>query len=451
MERSYADDSDNLGVPSRGWVEEENHSFDFFSPDDEDVVLRCVPKKRDDPSVLREAQPRHFFYDQDEYLGVPYYREKPQGIAYNPNTKPFVDNNIVGPYNPQSKLKKLNEQDVGTYWFPLQGPMDTILQIISFFFTDKKIDVSNPSFGEFVGYLFGSATYAHFNLLVYQREEDDQTGVRLRRLNGDAFLTTKTFRALHDELVKENLVFEESDPWNADIDDGGEFDSDLDIDEIAPLSDDEEEEEMLEFGILNLVETTPMPLQHLDLKNDPGLIDYWMDDLLENEYLDQRLHTLLMMAHNSENTENLELMLSHAEEKVFASIKKVMEEDSANLPMIRSCVRTLHNIICGKENVTISWDMVKMMCECLLTWSQSQETQPFSYARPVSNSSGIQTDLAVSLNKVVKTMSGDVPEEAKHSIEEIRTWLEDEGSFNLCHAEARDNLECFVENAISCC
>jgi len=437
MERSYADDSDNLGVPSTGWVEEDHHSFDFFSPDHEEV-RRSAPKKLD---------------DQHGYLGVSPYHENPQDFCYYGN-QTYEKNYDNGSFHPDKRkptcLKTLNEQDVGTCWLPLQGPLNTILQIISFFFTDNKIDVSNPSYGEYVGYLFSEATYAFFNLLVYRREEDGQMGVRLRRLNGDAFLTTKTFRALRDELIKENLVFEESDPWNPDIDDGGEFDSE-DIDEIAPLSDDEEEEELLDFGILNLVDTIPMPLQHLDLKNDPGLIDYWMNDLLENEYLDQRLHTLLMMAHNSENTENLELMLSRDKERVFASIKKVMEEDSANLPMIRSCVRTLHNIICGKENVTISWDMVKMMCECLLTWSQSQETQPFSYARPVSNSSGIQTDLAVSLNKVVKTMPGGVPEEAKLSIEEIRAWLEDEGSFNLCHAEARDNLEMFVENAISCC
>lgn len=421
MEPSYADNSDNLGAPSRRWVEEENHSFDFFSPDPAEVV-RCVPKKRDD------HQPLQFFNKQNPKINK----------SFNPD--------------PGLKLKTLDEQDVDSCWLPLQGPVDTIIQIIMFFFTEKKIDVSNPSYGEFVGYLFSEATYALFNLLVYKREKDGQTGVRLRRLNGDAFLTTKTFRALRDELIKENLVFEENDPWVPDIDDDGEFDSE-DLDEFAPLSDEEEEEdiEILEFGVKNFDFYGQSPSQHLELKNDPGLIDYWMNDILENEYLDQRLHTLLLMAHNSGNTENLKLMLNHAKERLFASIMKVMEEDCANLPMIRPCVQTLHNIICSTNDVTISWDLVKMMCECLLTWSQSQETQPFSYARPVSNSSRIQTDLAVSLSEVVKTMSGDVPEETKLIIEEMRMWLENESSVNLCHPEARDNLERFVENAIVCC
>lgn len=409
MQKSSADNEDMLGVPQNEDEVITSAFHDLFFQEDD--ITRCVPQVVD---------------------------EKPWGeqnyFNYDSCVKSSVYNKL---YQKQDhfKLTTLQQNNVGVCWLPLAGPVNDILQTIDFFFTDEKIDFSKPSPSEFVGYLFKGVTYALFNLLVYIREEDGLPGLRLRRLDGDAFLTTEVFMALREQLIKQDLVSEKNDPWRLDLDEE-------DLEDLEDLEEDDGEE-MGDEEDLNLIED-PM---YLELENDTGLIDYWMHDILESEYLDQRLYTLMTMAHNSEKSENLKLMLNHSNGKLLKSIMKVMEENSTNLPMIRSCVRTLNNIISGAENVNISWTMVKLMCECFLTWSQPCD-KAFSYHRPVANSVGIQSELASSLGQLATRMNCDAPTEIRDSIEEVQIWLENERGF--CHPEARENLEFFVQETISC-
>jgi len=115
--------------------------------------------------------------------------------------------------------------------------------------------------------------------------------------------------------------------------------------------------------------------------------------------------------------------------------------------MVRSCAKTVQNIM-SNSDANISWDLVKTMCDALLFWSEDSESKTFSYNQPIRNSPEIQTTLASSLNDFVEKFNGEnvteVPEELKYSIDEVQMWLKDERS--ICHPEARDNLEYFVQN-----
>lgn len=375
-----------------------------------------------------------FFWDEDDVeRGVAIVDDK--SSFFSGSRKFGKSQNISRKKNEggEHQLKTFSQQDVGICWLPLDGSVSAILALLNDFYTEKKIGFSNPTPNEFVGYLFKEASYALFNLMVYIREEDGLPGLRITRLSGDAFLTTEMFVELRNKLLYEDLVSAENDPWSADLEEY--FDEEYDF-----CSESENEEEL----------EIQAPFKYLQLEMDTGLIDYWIHDLLENEYFDQRLNTLMMMAHNSENLKNLELMLSHSDGKLFEGILKVMEEENKNLPTVLSCVRTLHNIISGSENVNVSWDMVKMMCDCLLTWSQNQENKKFSYNRPVTNSTEIQTTLASSLGQLIEKMQGEAPSDLVNSVDEVQYWLDTER--DLCHPEARENLELFVEkfDAIAC-
>jgi len=175
------------------------------------------------------------------------------------------------------------------------------------------------------------------------------------------------------------------------------------------------------------------------------MIDFWLDDLLENEYFDQQLNTMMSLAHNSENVENVQLMMEYSDGKLFEGINKVME-DSKSFPMVRSCAKTVENIM-NNSDANVSWPLVKTMCDSLLFWSENTENKKFSYNQPIRNSPEIQTTLASSLTHFVEKFNEDnaneVPEYMKESIE-VQMWLENERS--VCCPEARENLEYFVQN-----
>jgi hypothetical protein len=330
-------------------------------------------------------------------------------------------------------LIKITEQEVGLSWLPLVGPVLALLESISIFLQDNQIAYSNARPSEFAGYLFKDTSYAFFQIVVYLRAEDGTPALKITRLTGDAFLTAEMFTGLREYLISQELVCEENDPWNKDIDDFEYLD--------GSLSDDEDN---------NMEEEPTMELsKYLQLKYDTNMIDFWVHDMLENEYYDQKLNTMMMLAHNSENLENVQLMLEHSDGKLFEGITKVMEDSSKSFPMMRSCAKTVQNIMCNSE-ANVSWDLVKTMCDALLFWSKDSESKQFSYNQPIRNSPEIQTTLASSLNSFVQKFNGgvnasEVPEYMKESIEDVQMFLKNERS--ICAPEARENLEYFVESA----
>jgi len=402
--------------------------------DDEDWLSVHDDVERHVPTPLDEA----FFQHDDVERHVPtplHERGLACAAAYGPTEKEL--NFILSPPKPEPPLPTLSEQEVGICWLPLKDDVEDILETILDFFTEQKIDFSNPTPYEFVGYLFKETAYAFFHLLVYKREEDGLPGVRIRRLAGDAFLTCEMFKALRLQLVNYELVEMENDHL-AHFDDQGDNLDDYfsDLEQLEEIED--EEEEAVEINLID------KPTSYLKLANDISMIEYWIHDISDSEYIDQKLYTLMMMAHNTEVYENIDLIMKHSGGKLFPSLMKVLEEDTKSLPMIRSCVRTLNNIIHGSENIDISWEMVKTMCECLLAWSQDNQNNKFSYDRPVSNSCGIQNDLASTLGHLNKYMNGEAPSEIQSVIEEVQMWLENDS--DLCDPEARDKLGIFVEN-----
>jgi hypothetical protein len=352
----------------------------------------------------------------------------------NKNPRKLEPKNPRKPSPPPTVLPFISQEEVGSCWLPLVGPCLALFEAVTEFLDDNLITYAQPRNSEFVGFLFQDFRYAFFQIVFYYREEDKMPALKVTRLSGDGFLTSDMFKGLREYLVSQELICEENAPWTKDVDD-----EDYEYIE-GSLSDNEDME-------IEDEEELPMELpNHLQLKYDTGMIDFWLDDLLENEYFDQQLNTMMSMAHNTEIEENVQLMMEHSDGKLFEGINKVME-DSKSFPMVRSCAKTVENIM-NNSDANVSWPLVKTMCDSLLFWSENTENKKFSYNQPIRNSQEIQTTLASSLTHFVEKFNEDnaneVPEYMKESIDEVQMWLENERS--VCCPEARENLEYFVQN-----
>jgi len=328
-------------------------------------------------------------------------------------------------------VTKLSEDEVGNQWIPLVGDasVPSIAKTIEYFLTVSKITFAIFGPLEFVGYLMKETSCAFFQIVIYIREEDNLPALKITRLNGDAFILSDMYKQLREYMVSRKLVSEENDPWCRDVE-SYEF-----LDGLPNLSDDESEDEM--------EEPTEKISKFLQLKYDLDMIPFWMNDMLENPYYDQKLHTMMTVAHNSENVENVRLMLEHSEGKFFEGVNNVLK-DCKSFPMARSCAKTIENIMANSD-ANIDWPLVNTICDNLLLWSEDPETKP-TYNRPIRYSKEIQTTLASSLNQFVERFdsenTSEVPEYVKDKFDDVRTWLENE----RCAPEAFENMEYFVQN-----
>jgi len=395
MEESFTDVDDVLGVG----IEEQDEPTFFF--DEEEENYRCVQLD---------------LVEHNDQLNRENYPSKNQTNENKPEE-------IRRPAT-------LSEDEVGNQWIALVGDVPTIAEGIEHFLTDSAITFAVFGLFEFVGYLFKDSSYAFFQIVVYTREEDNTLALKITRLSGDAFIISDMYKQLREYMLSRELVSEENDPWCKDVE------SYECLDGLPNLSDDESDEEEME-------EPTPIS-KFLQLKYDLDMVPFWMNDMLENPYYDQKLHTMMTVAHNSENVENVQLMLEHSEGKFFEGVNNVLK-DSKSFPMARSCAKTIENIMANSD-ANIDWPLVNTICDNLMLWSEDPKSKPPTYNRPIRNSTEIQTTLASSLNQFTERFdsenTSEVPEYVKDKIDEVKTWLEND----RCAPEAFANMECFVQN-----
>lgn len=378
------------------------------------------------------------FRDNDDVLRVTI--EEEEG-PYRSVHEVLVEHDILNRENQPTKIEtvgntvginepgKLCEDEAGVQWIPLVEDVSAIAEGIEDFLTESAITFAIFGLFEFVGYLFKGSSYAFFQIVIYIREEDDVPALKITRLSGDAFIISDMYKQLREYMLSRALVSEENDPWCKDVE-SFEF-----LDGLPNLSDDESEDEM--------EEPTRKFSKFLQLKYDLDMIQFWMNDMLENPYYDQKLHTMMTVAHNSENVENVRLMLEHSEGKFFEGVNNVLK-DCKSFPMARSCAKTIENIMANSD-ANIDWPLVNTICDNLLLWSEDSESKP-TYNRPIRNSTEIQTTLASSLNQFVERFdsenTSEVPEYVKDKFDDVKMWLEND----RCAPEAFENMECFVQN-----
>merc|ERR1719436_621577 len=222
------------------------------------------------------------------------------------------------------------------------------------------------------------------------------------------------------------------------------------LDGLPNFSDDENEDFSDDENEEMEIETTKMPeiSTFLQLEKDPELILRWLYNMLESRYVDQKLHTMMMVSYNSEKPENVQLMLEHSQGKIIDGVNQVMK-DCKSYPMARSCAKTIENIM-SNSDVNIDWPFVNTICDSLFEWSR--DSDEFSYNQPIRNCPEIQTTLASSLKIFVERFDSknisEAPQYVKEKIKEVENWVNES-----CASEAMEDMEFFLQECepILCC
>jgi len=309
----------------------------------------------------------------------------------------------------------------------LKGSLPEIVSAIHNHLDEHKIGFSKPRKSEFVGYLFEKATYAFFQLVVFMRMKEDLPGLKLRKLDGDTYLSADMFFKVREMLKANNMLDTEHDQWSA-------MDEDTEIDEnLANLSDTEDDGE----------QKGEEPSRYLELEHDVGVVAHWVQELEEGDADDEKLNAALLMGHNSENEKNALIMDQHSDGKLVPALTKVMNTEKNSLAMVRACLRTLHNLLMLVENLNVGMDEIRTVLNTLLTWNKQNAS--FSYSRPVPNSKEVQKLAADSLDRLMDKVEGqNVPEDVQGMFDEVRVWLESDG----VDAEAKTTLENIMNNKL---
>jgi hypothetical protein len=300
---------------------------------------------------------------------------------------------------------QMSMSDAGICSLPLVGDLPEIVQAIHTHLEESNIGFSKPRKSEFVGYLFEQAKYAFFQLVVFMRTQEKLPGLKLRKLDGDTYLSADMFFKVREMLKNNDMIDTENDQWNA-------MDEDTEIDEnLANLSDTEDDGAQKEE-----------PSKYLELEHDVGVVSHWVDELETTDVLDEKLNTALLLSHNSEILGNAIIMDQHSDGKLIPALTKIMNTEKNSLAMVRACLRTLHNLVTLVENLNVGVDEVRTVLNTLLAWNNSQAK--FSYSRPVPNSKEVQRLAAGTLDRLMDKVAGqELPADVVSLFGNVRTWL----------------------------
>jgi hypothetical protein len=383
-----------------------------------------------DPEGLNEQEQETLHVSMDDYDDDFEEKHETRAVSMGQMAAPGLGNHISDQPKkspPKDGPLKMPMSAAGICSLPLKGNLPEIVNAIHNHLDEQKIGFSKPRKSEFVGYLFEQAAYAFFQLVVFMRTKEDLPGLKLRKLDGDTYLSADMFFKVREMLKANGMLDTENDQWSA-------MDEDTEIDEnLANLSDTEDDGE----------QKGEEPSKYLELEHDVGVVAHWVQELEEGNADDEKLNAALLMGHNSENEKNALIMDQHSDGKLVPALTKVMNTEKNSLAMVRACLRTLHNLLMLVENLNVGMDEIRTVLNTLLTWNKQNAS--FSYSRPVPNSKEVQKLAADSLDRLMDKVEGqNIPEDVQGMFDEVRVWLESDG----VDIEAKTTLENIMNNKL---
>lgn len=206
-----------------------------------------------------------------------------------------------------------------------------------------------PQNKSLVGYAFEQSNYAQWRLEMFTHQA--QLGLKCDRLDGLATVVTDFWNSLKNSLVESELVAPEEDPFEDE-----EWDSfdqgDLDPDDSG-------------LSIPGLDLNTASYLQFTE---DPAIIKDYIEDLDDPNF---NLHSLLVLAWNAQQKENLQVICENYAQPLFDAVIACMLNNT--LPMVRSSAKIVSELACQKA-MKVSQDQFLTLIKTLNTWTLSAKT-----------------------------------------------------------------------------
>lgn len=305
-----------------------------LSPSDWELLFGSIPEDNVSRAVaIHEAEPNHFFQNpiQEKKNNFEDLGDLPPGQVY------------------VSDLRHLTR-------YCILACHATIPMVFEFLLEYVQANEKNYNINEqtqcIIGCVFDETRFAEYKLQLFSHS--NQRGLYLDVLKGFAPSMSKFWSMLQEALLEADFII----PSEAE---GDEFDSD-DLEDFL-LSDDEECEPLDLTGA-----------KYLNLDQDPTLVNEWMKDLENPNFMQ---HTLLLLAWNCQLRKNMQVILSDGRaQQLFDTVVACMLATAADfcLPIAR-CSAMLVNQLVQSGDIKVTQDQFQVLVQSMVQWTLDNHCQ----------------------------------------------------------------------------
>jgi len=201
------------------------------------------------------------------------------------------------------------------------------------------------------GVIFEQTNFAQYRLEMFTHKS--QLGLKCDTLDGLASVVTEFWNSLKNTLVEAQMIPGEADDFPEDEEEDSFWDDeDLDFDDSG-------------LSVPGLDLNTA---QYLQFGEDPEIVKSYIEDLDDPNF---NQHTLLVLAWNAQQKENLQLICENYAQPLFDAVIACMLNKT--LPMVRSSAMIVAMLACQKA-MKVSQDQFLTLIKTLYTWTLSQKT-----------------------------------------------------------------------------
>lgn len=222
---------------------------------------------------------------------------------------------------------------------------DLVKEALKTFSEDFQNFKEFPEAKKIVGYHFADTRPGCYRVELFEKEE--RLGINCTRLMGDAMAVTSLWDLLKRELVTKEFV----------TDDSVMFDGMTDDDDEGFFSDDDEDDDDL------LMDS----FKYLDFSRDAPFVNR-----LINEIEDKNVgtHSLMLLAFNLQNENNLDFLSENYGQEIFNKIVlRLQDSEHVDLPVSRCAASIIEQLI-QKQVFNITVQQMKVILQTVLQWSQ---------------------------------------------------------------------------------
>jgi len=264
-----------------------------------------------------------------------------------------------------------------------------------------------------VGYVFNQTNYAQYRLEMFTHEK--KMGLKCDTLDGFAPAVTDFWNDLKKNLNEENLIPAE---------------------EVMFLNDEEDEEDSFwDEDSMDLDgNDSGLSIPGLDLNvakflqftENPDIVQNYIEDLDDPNF---NQHTLLVLAWNAQQKENLQVMCEKYAQPLFDAVVACMI--NSTLPMVR-CSAMIVSLLACEKAMKISQDQFHTLINTLNTWTLSKKT---------NNSEVTQSDeIAQLITRNLQSFENLLSENPQDSALDVLKKIHDETEF----IEVKQNLSDYL-------
>jgi len=204
------------------------------------------------------------------------------------------------------------------------------------------------------GVIFEQANYAQYRLEMFSH--NNQLCLKCDTFDGLASVVTGFWNSLKDTLVEAQMIPAEEDEFPGDDEEDSFWDEDdLDFDDSG-------------LSVPGLPGLDMNVAQYLQFSEDPDIVQNYIEDLDDPNFIQ---HSLLVLAWNAQQKENLQVICENYAQPLFDAVIACMLNNT--LPMVRSAAMIVATLACQKA-MKVSQDQFHTLIKTLNTWTLSQKT-----------------------------------------------------------------------------